>query len=124
MSSSYIIWDVLSSLLLGACGLALKPSGHSAKSSQLFLWLVYQEPWSSSCVNLDCLLEYLLDPRSVEIFRRSVELQKSTTFLSTQQIRAQAFLNISHNRAAIKTANMIRSSISDSININCQNSTI
>ena len=41
-----------------------------------------------------------------------------------QWTRAQAFLNISHNRAAIKTANMIRSSIGDCVNINCQNSTI
>ena len=65
-----------------------------------------------------------LDPRSVEIFRRSVELQKSTTFLSTQQIRAQVLLNIDHIRATKKNAISILNSIGDSININCQNSTI
>ena len=53
--SSYRIWDVLSSLLLGAWTLVhwwsatkliVTSVGQWTKSSQL-LWLVYQAPWSS-----------------------------------------------------------------------------
>ena len=114
MYVSYNILQSLSSLLLAACGLALFPTHHRIRrmasnnarslvactpgppdlqgrlvqiiSTRFRLcYRLVQRP--AALFNGAC--SSLLDPRSVEIFRRSVELQKSTTFLSTQQIRAQ-----------------------------------